>query len=435
MATTTMTVSTAAHAGKILVAGVDNSAFPKSNSRALADVVAGAVSRAGHDVVTPQQLEALVGLDAAKQLAGCADDGCVARMSADLGGALGVDAVLTVSANKAGSGAVLAVKRIDARGGGARVADHRLKSLKIDGALDALPALVAEVLAGMATSTSTTTPTTPTTTSTASTTSTTTSASSTTPWMPAGLVPSRAPPKGPSGRAPLLLAKDLKAKLKVVDDGAGNVVVFNGERALDGPLLAGNVKTGVFAQRTISGSGEGDVAFDIGFWDARVSSAAERSFSLKDGAYRLHCGKTAQDLRPSSPAVTALALRKPFDVAWLRHVILVGRDDDLHYYIVDDSLADDDDLRVYVGKKVQGAYRFSAIDGEVVRDGSFGEGVLVVGDGFKLKLGATGGELVVGARVTPISGQNLYALAADIYAVMRPWGAVPLQTPCDPYLQ
>ncbi len=414
-----------AQAARILVAGVDNAAYAKSNGRALADVVAGAVSRAGHDVVTPQQLEALVGLDAAKQLAGCADDGCVARMSADLGGALGVDAVLTGSTSRAGSGAVVAVKRIDARGGGARVADARLKGTKIDAAFDALPGLVAEALGGLPPSAATTSAPAPSLTPTTSPTATTA-----TPWLPAGLTPAKAPPS-PSKRAPLALSADDKKRLKVVDDGAGNVIVYNAERALDGPLLAGNVKSGVFAQRLIGGGAEGNVAFDLGFWDARVSSGAERSFRLKDGAFTLQCGKSERSYRPSSAAISAMALRAPLDVAWQRHVIIVGRDDDLHYYIVDDSLGDDDELRVYVGKKVAGAYRFSALDGEIVRDGSFGDGVLLIGDGFKLKVGATGGELVAGGRTTPISGQNLYAIAADVYGVMRPWGPVPLQTPCD----
>ena len=421
-------------AGSVLVAGVDNGAYAKSSSRALADVVAGAVSRAGHDVITPQQLEALVGLDAAKQLAGCADDGCVARMSADLGGALGVDAVLTVSTSRAGSGAVVSVKRIDAQGGGARVADARLKSAKIDAALDAIPAFVAEALAGLAPlapSGAASTPSLPRATAATPTAST---PSSTTPWLPPGLVAASAAPP-PTKRSTLKLSAEQRQGLKVVDDGAGNVVVYNSsERPLDGPLLAGNVKTGVFAQRLIGGGSEGSVAFDLTFWDARIPSGAERSFGLRGGTFTLQCGSAQRAFRPSSAAVSAMALRAPLDVAWQRHVILVGRDDDLRYYIVDDSLADDDDLHVYVGKKVDKTYRFSAINGEVVRDSAFGDGVLLVAEGVKLKLGPTGGELRAGGQVTPISGQNLYALAADVYGVMRPWGQAPLQTACDSLL-
>ena len=432
--------STGALAARVMVAGLDVDKALRFSPGSLTDTVAGAVSRTGHDVVTTQQLEALVGLEAARQLAGCADDACVARLGADLGSALGVDAVVSVAVSRAGSGTVVAVKRINVGGGGAgggKVADRRLKSTRIDQVLDALPDLVAEALAGL-----------PTTASSSSSLSSTTAvappgspktgaAAALSPgapvFLPAGIVAG----VGPAARAqrPLALSAEQKKALRVVEDGTGRVIVYHGERPIDGPLLAGSVADGAYAQRIIGGGSEGAIdeggSFDVIFWDARYSRGAERSFGLRDGVITLVCGAATTTWRPASKATAARVLAKLRDVAWQRQVLLVARDDDLNWYIVDDSIADDDDLPVYVGRKVQGRYRFAPVDGEIVRDQAFGDGILLVGAGYKIKIGATGGELIRGADKTSLSTLNTWDHAAEVYGVMKPWGDVAPGTPCD----
>lgn len=81
--------------------------MPEKAWRSRQDVIAGAVSRADHEVITPQQLEALIGLEATKQLVGCTEEGCVSGLKSDLGGALGGDDVVTVTVSQAGSGVVV----------------------------------------------------------------------------------------------------------------------------------------------------------------------------------------------------------------------------------------------------------------------------------------------------------------------------------------
>lgn len=417
-----------ASAARILVASVDaTGALPPATWRSVQDVVAGAVSRAGHDVVTPQQLEALIGLEAARQLVGCTDERCVSRMHGELGGALGVDGVITVNVSAAGSGLVVAVKRVGTAGGG-RVADARLKQKKVDAVLDALPALVGEVLEALS---GPATPGTPPTTPTPGTTTPTPAVSRPgLEHLPAGCSP-RPSPAARAQRA-LSLASEVKEQLKVVDDGAGRVIVYSAAAPLDGPFLAGTVKGGVFAQRVIGGGSQGDVAFDLTFWDARFSRGAERGFALKDGAFSLTCGPATTTYKPASAATTKAALAKVFDVAWQRHVMFIARDDDLTWYIVDDDLKDGDDFVLWVGRKVDGRFRFSPVSGELVRDGTFGDGVLLVAPGLKVKVGPGGGEVIRGADKTPLSVQDLYAQAGDVYGVMRPWGDdVALGTPCD----
>lgn len=424
--------SPGALAARVMVAGLDVDKALRFSPGSLTDTVAGAVSRAGHDVVTTQQLEALVGLEAARQLAGCADDACVARLGADLGSALGVDAVVSVAVSRAGSGTVVAVKRINVGGGGAgggKVADRRLKSTRIDQVLDVLPELVAEALAGLPATTTTTTATTGAATAAPA----TVAAPGAPAFLPAGIVVGVVP--AARAKRPLALSAEQKKALRVVEDGTGRVIVYHGERPIDGPLLAGTVADGVFAQRIIGGGSEGVIdqggSFDVTFWDARYSRGAERSFGLRDGVITLVCGSATTTWRPASKQTAARVLAKLNDVAWQRQVLLVARDDDLNWYIVDDSIADDEDLHVYVGRKVQGRYRFAPVDGEVVRDQAFGDGVLLVGAGFKIKIGATGGELIRGAEKTPLSALNAWDHAAEVYGVMKPWGDVAPGTPCD----
>lgn len=415
-------------AAKLLVANVDaRGAVPEKTWRSLQDVVAGAVSRAGHDVITPQQLEALIGLEATKQLAGCTDEGCVSRLQSDLGGALGVDGVVTVTVSQAGSGVVVAVKRVGTAGGG-RVADARVKSKRVDAILDVLPGLVVEALSGLPTSPATATP--PTTSPVGAGAAAVGAAATATPWLPAGFL-ARTPPAARAKR-PLVVDAAIRQALKVVEDGAGRVVVYNGERALDGPLLAGRVDGGVFAQRVIGGGSEGTTRFDLTFWDARFGRGAERGFALRDGTFTLTCGAATTTWRPASAATTKKALALLFDVAWQRHVVLVARDDELTWYIVDDSLDERDDFVLWVGRKVEGRFRFSAVDGEIVTDSTFGDGVLLLAPGLKVKLGPGGGEILRGTEKTPLAAQDLYAVAPDVYGVMKPWGAdVALGTPCD----
>jgi hypothetical protein len=416
-------------AARLFVATVDaRGALPENSWRSLQDVVAGAVSRSGHDVVTPQQLEAMIGLEATRQLTGCSDEACVARLHDDLGGALGVDGIVTVTVSTAGSGLVVAVKRVGS-GIGGRVADGRVKTKRVDAVLDVLPGLVAEALTGLSSSTS---PSTPAVTPPA----TTTAEASKTPWLAKGLAPRPAPTV--RTKKPLPLDAATKKKLAVFEDDTGRVLAFNAEQPLDGPVAAGRLDDGLYAQRIFGGSSEGgsteaDQKFELYFWDPRFDGANGRSLTLKDGVLSATCGPTTRTYRPASKATAAKARAQIYDVAWQRQVVAVARDDDLNWYVLDDSTDERADFVIWAGRKSDGAYRFSPLAGEVVSDRTYGDnGVLLVAPGLKLKVGPFGGEVLSGTERTALTSQDLAVAAADVYGVMQPWGpGLSLGTPCD----
>ncbi len=425
-----MMAATPSLAARIFVATVDaRGALPEKAWRSVQDVAAGAVSRAGHDVITPQQLEAMIGLEATRQLTGCSDEACVTRLHDDLGGALGVDGVLTVTISDAGRGLVVAVKRIGS-GVGGRVADGRVKSKQVDAVLDVLPALVVEVLSGLSSSIST-----PPSGVTAPTTATPTTATKT-PWLLPGLTP-RTPPTS-RVKKPLTLDAATKKKLAVFEDDSGRVIAFNAEQPLDGPVFAGHLDDGVYAQRIFGGSTEAgttvaDLTFELYFWDPRFDGANGRSLSLKDGVLSAVCGPTTRRYRLASKTTTAKALASLHDVAWQRRLVALTRDDDLNWYVLDDSTDDRGDFVVWAGRKIEGGYRFSAVEGEAVPDTSYGDGgVLLVAPGVKLKVGPLGGDVLLGKERTVLVSQDLAVAAADVYGVMQPWGNdLSLGTVCD----
>ncbi len=420
-------------AARLFVATVDaRGALPENSWRSLQDVVAGAVSRAGHDVVTPQQLEAMIGLEATKQLTGCSDEACVSRLHDDLGGALGVDGIVTVTVSAAGSGLVVAVKRVGSgvsSGVGGRVADGRVKTKRVDAVLDVLPGLVAEALTGLSTSTS---PATPPVTPAAP----TIAESSKTPWLVKGLVPRPAPTI--RAQKPLPLDAATKKKLAVFEDDTGRIIAFNADQPLDGPVVAGRLNDGLYAQRVFGGSTEGgtaeaDLKFELYFWDPRFDVANGRSLTLKDGVLSAACGPATRTYRPASKAKATKALSQIYDVAWQRQVVAVARDDDLNWYVLDDSTDERADFVIWAGRKTDGVYRFSPLAGEVVGDRTYGDnGVLLVAPGLKLKIGPFGGELLRGSERTALTSQDLDVAAADVYGAMQPWGHdLSLGTACD----
>jgi hypothetical protein len=430
-----MVAATPSSAARIFVATVDaRGALPESAWRSVQDVTAGAVSRAGHDVITPQQLEAMIGLEATRQLTGCSDEACVTRLHDDLGGALGVDGIVTVTVSNAGSGLVVAVKRVGS-GVGGRVADGRVKNKRVDAVLDVLPGLVVEVLTGLPSSTSPSTkPTTPTTPTTP--TAPTTATATKTPWLVPGLTP-RTPPTV-RAKKPLTLDGATKKKLAVFEDDSGRVVAFPAEQPLDGPVFAGRLNDGVYAQRVIGGSTEGgttkdDLKFELYFWDPRFDGAQGRSLILTEGVLSAVCGPTTRRYRPASKATAAKALAQVHDVAWQRRVVALARDDDLNWYVLDDSTDDRADFVVWAGRKIDGAYRFSPVEGEAVNDTTYGDGgVLLVAPGLKLKIGPFGGEVLRGTDRTALTSQDLAVAAVDVYGAMQPWGHdLSLGTVCD----
>ncbi len=397
-------------AARVAVFSASSAASPGLTAKEgalMTDATAAAASRAGHDVVTQQQIEALVGLEAARQMVGCSDASC----ASEIGAALGVDAVVSVGVGTVGQSLVVTLKRTDVKSGLGRVADRRIPKKKgaLDAAYDALPALVGDVLAGLpATPTLTTTTTTPTTTTTTPTTT-----------------PTTAPTMG--AKMPLVRAEVVAtppAGIQVVDDGAGHVIAFPQSGTLKGPLFAGTAKGGLYELRLVGG-GESGSDFDVVFWDPRFRDGWQRSFARKGDVFTLQCGdKAISFARPR--AATGVRFFAP---PWQRQAVLVGRDDQLRYVVVDNSRTDGvKDLRVYLGKKG----KLVPLALEVEDDAAFGHGGIIgVGEGLMVKLGPEGGTLTEGAVTSKLAALDLYDSAALIYRELRPWGDLPIGSPCD----
>lgn len=397
-----------------------SSSVTAKEAGAFADAVAAAASRAGHDVITQQQIDSLVGIEAAKQMAGCDAGSC----SSEIGQALGVALVLNVTLGEIGNSLVVTVKRTDVDGGAGKVANKRLAKGKAakDGAFDALDALVGEVLAGVATNAATPTTTTTTPTPTTSTTSTTPAPTATAPKAAA---------------LPTLRAKDVvKApdSLAFYDDGHGLYVAFVKDDGYGSVLFAGTKETGMLQLRAGAGaSADGEGGFSRSLWDPRVSGGA--SLDKKGKVVTLTCGAKTTTLAPTKkpPKELTSTFYAPL---WRRVGLLVGRDDALRYFVVDAKRNDDDpyaaptDRRLYVGKKG----KLVAVEAEIERDDTFGAGgIIAVVEGMTVKLGPGGGVVTTQGTdaSTSLASLDLGVAGPQLYTDLKPWGEGPLGTPCD----
>ncbi len=372
----------------------------------LADAVAAAASRAGHDVITPEQLQTLLGLDAFKQIAGCDAGSCVA----DVGDALGADAVVNVSIGSAGQSMLVTLKRTDTKGGTGKVAGRRVKKNKgaVDAILDALPGLVGEALAGLPTLAATATQ--PTTTA--------TTAAAT----------ALKTAKAPTARVETAIAVPKGLTFVEGEGEGGRVVAFVAAAPNDHPLYAGTAAAMYEVHLGGSSSSDGEGGFSRTFWDPRIGGGgAERSFDRKAGVYTLICGDKTTTLKPTKKKIAP----KFYAAPWRRQALLIGRDDSLRYIVVDADRAAEPaaDLRVYLGKKG----KLQVLDLEVETDDSYGNGGIIgVGEGVVIKLGPGGGAITEGGgKPTPITALDLWQNAAMLYKDVKPWGDLALGTPCD----
>jgi hypothetical protein len=89
-----------------------DAAFPPNVTKTLNDFLAGALADQGLDVVTSQDITAVLGLEKQKELLGCSDGSCLA----ELGGALGADYVVRGNMAVLDTETAVALTLLDARG-------------------------------------------------------------------------------------------------------------------------------------------------------------------------------------------------------------------------------------------------------------------------------------------------------------------------------
>lgn len=360
---------------------------------AISEALAGELARVpGCEVITQAQMKALLDLEAQKQLVGCADDSCMAQ----LGAALGVDELVGGTVAKVGTSWLIGLRRVDAKSATSRLADRRFKGGTLDDVLDALPSLVAEV----------------------------SQAAPSAPPVAMGSLALTASGPAPSSSRHVDVRVDavVRKRMVAVTDGKGLVIAYD-PKSDDSfaPFYAGTGGA-LYAQRISGGSREGDVAFDMVFWEPRAAERWQASFGKKDGKHWLQCGDKKIELTTTPlPSTTHL-----LQVRWQRRLAHLARTDDGVYFVVDVAREPEGsrDFRVHVGKP--GAFSFVKVD-EVMLERD--ESVFTTAQG-RLSVGG-------GASWTPKGGAPMYLKAlpvedhaGEVYGPWRLYGE-PLGTPCD----
>src|SRR5512137_2799925 len=119
---------------------------PASTAAAVTEALAAEVrKRSGAEVITRKEIEAVLSLEAQKQMLGCQTDACIA----ELGGALGVERLVAGDLARLGESWLFHLKVVET--GKVKVAsqsDRRIRGGTIDDVLDALPPMVAELFPG-----------------------------------------------------------------------------------------------------------------------------------------------------------------------------------------------------------------------------------------------------------------------------------------------
>jgi hypothetical protein len=391
---------------------------PDSTTTALTESLASEVRKqSGADVVTKRELESVLSLELQKQMLGCQTDACIA----ELGGALGVDALVTGDVARLGESWLVHLKVVKpARAQVVAQADRRIRGGTVDDVLDQLPAMVKELFPGAGGA-----------------------RSATAAPAPAPVPP--APPAAPSAaKAPELRAEEpadpagARAKLAVFTDGKGRfvaVVPFS----MEGPLYAGDAR-GLVQARLVGGGMNGTESYDHVFWDPRFPRGAERGFDFRNGKASLTCGDREIPLAAASPREqkALLAKVKFLKPAWRRIPHALARDDDGNYFLLDG-------LRNAEGEAVEGKgwalwvgpkSAMAPVEvRDVLRDGG---GLLVLTAGGKLKIsrdaeGKSKAEWIAASGTRPLVWLEPSDHGAMLYRELSPYAGQALGTPCDPY--
>jgi hypothetical protein len=434
---------------------------PGRTAEAVTEAVAAQVRRyGGVEVVTQKEILAVLSLEQQKQMLGCQTDSCMA----ELGGALGVDRMVTGDLAKLGESWLFHLKLIDAvKVKVVAQSDRRLRRGSIDDVLDVLPAMVVELFppavasrkpaaAGAAlpsvatqalsggqvpTATATSTPT-PTSTATAS------PASSAPAPDPMPLPPPTAPMPPPEAARkvpkpwaesslPVPLAE--RRDLAVYADDRGHFLAAAPFEAGSRRVFAGSARK-LFLQEVLAAGANGTSAHGFAFWDPRARTPGEAFFEVRAGKARLVCGAREVPLRTLSrgEADAVLASATFYGPRWRREPHLLAQDDEGNFFYVDRARPGAErsgpDYRLYAGP----AGKAARIEIASLAEGP--DGLVLVTASGKLRLGrsADGAPavdwLAGGGRrmLRPLDPARSGALVYRQLGVYEP-GA--LGTPCD----
>jgi TolB-like protein len=383
---------------------------PEKTAAAITEAVVAEIRRNPTvSVVTPSEISTVLGFERQKMLMGCRED---TSCMTEIGSALGVDRLLMGSLAKLGQSWLVHLKLIDSsKGSAAGQSDRRLKDKSIDDVLDVLPEMVVELF-GKAPP-----------------------ASAVRPVAEPVTPPAAAPARPESGGVdePANLPAEAIDKLRLLTDGKGHYLAVTG---YDGPFLAGDGQS-FWEQRVIGGGAEGDIQFNLTFWDPRIPAAYQRSIDFKDGKYVLTCGeaKIPYQLVPAATARPMLKKARLYKPRWRRAALALARDDDGNYYLVDGPREDNDEsrkIRLFHGPRGK---LFEVPLNDAIHDA---KGMLLVSSRGRLRLPARGDE---GEWTDPRGvARKLTRLdlgpseARLIYRDLGIYQGDPLRTACEPHL-
>ncbi len=436
---------------------------PGRTAEAVTEAVAAAVRRyGGAEVITQKEIVAVLSLEQQKQMLGCQSDSCMA----ELGGALGVDRMISGDLAKLGESWLFHLKLMDV----VKVkviaqSDRRLRRGSIDDVLDVLPAMVVELFppaskpapaqaalvpqpaapdpvsqpaapaeaaapppAGAVTTEATWSPADP-------------SASAAAPEpLPPPTAPMPRPEKArkvprPWAEASIPVPLAERRDLAVYTDDRGLFIAAAPFEEGRRRVFAGDGEK-LFAQEVLGAGAKGSTAHAFTFWDPRARSPAEALFEVRAGKARLFCGTRERPLRILSrgEAERVLASATFYGPRWRREPHVLARDDEGNFFYVDRARAGTErggaDYRLYAGPLGK-VTRLELADVSEEADGL----VLVTASG-KLRLGhgragaATADWLAGGGRrvLRPLDPARSGAL---VYRQLGVYEGDRLGTPCD----
>lgn len=398
---------------------------------AITEAITGEIRRVpGVKLITQDEITALVGLERQKGLLGCADDKCMT----EIGGALGVDRLVTCRLSKVGETWMFTMKSLDPNKAlVVAQADRNIRKASIDDMIELIPTMVGELFGAAPAKGPVRTVDAP-------------KADPAKPAEPAPAAP--APTAAPIKHGPNFLDEPLDKEtktddLKLVTNGKGLYVALPPKHEGSGTRLFSGDGKSFWATVTTGGGANGSAGtFEHSLWDPRYRDGFGIDGSFRrtaDGKFLLTCGdkkKTEVELKPVPEAEARKILKgaRFFKARWKRQNLALARDEDGHYFFVD-QLRDSDpasDLRFYMGAKgkLQG---FELVD----HTADSGAEVFITSAG-KLKRiitaeDRTKGEWIVGAQKTPVTFVDLRGLGTNqlIYTALGVYAGERLGQPCD----
>jgi len=426
---------------------------PGKTAEALTESVSAEVRRrSGGQVITQREITTLLSLEQQKAMLGCQNDACFA----EIGGALGVERVVSGDLSRLGESWLFHLKLLDP--GKALVlatSDRRLRGGTIDDVLDALPAMVAELFppparpaappasggaapppAGHAS------PAGPTVTPAVVQVPPTLAPEPAPEAPPEALPPPTAPMPGRRpARAvlPAFLERSIpvplrvRADMQVFTDGAGHFLALAPFGTEDAPVFFGKGKK-LFRQQVLQRHEEQTTGYGVALWDPRVAGA-RALVALRGEEAVVRCGDRELRLQalPRRLRGLLLAAATYYAPPFVRQPVALARDGEGNFFFVDRAREPGPrgpDYRLYAGP--QGALTRQEIE-DVGRDGS---AVVLRTARGRLRLqpegerGTQADWLSDGGRrmlawMDPAENQQL------VFGDLGVYGAQALGTPCD----